>query len=220
MRLFILSLVLLVLTTISTTNALGQKASVTTAPADGTAAPTSDVEDLIARLHALEAENELLRAQLSSLAQNAPASASKPAIPEKPVAGMEGLMQGFPKEQMPTVQDDRSSLRYSLLLKWVRDHAVGKTITLHGRFGDADALSGDTFVARFGSGPVTQHMHPFVATVVLPASQAGKVLPLHIGDSIDITAHIQNADVLRVNSLWVVFFELDAGNIDAVGKTK
>ncbi len=218
MRSFIIITVVLFLPTIL----LAQGVSVTTAPAESTSTPTSNVEDLIARLHALQAENDLLRAQLSSLAQNAAASApaTKSDVPEKSIAGMEGLMQGFPKDQMPTPQDDRGGLRYSLFQKWVKDHSTGKSISLHGRYGDADALNGDTFVARFGSGHVPQWGRPFEATVVLPANQASKVLPLRAGDPIDITGRIQSTDVLRVNGLWVVFFQLDDGNIGPIGKTK
>src|SRR5665213_1426410 len=92
---------------------LADVTTVTTAPA------VSEVEQLRAKVKALQAENDLLRAQLAATLGTAPA----PAAPDKPaadgtnapLAGVEGILQGFPKQQMPTIDDQEGSLRHTLM---------------------------------------------------------------------------------------------------------
>jgi hypothetical protein len=188
--------------------------SVTTAPS------VSEVEQLRAKVKALQAENDLLRAQLAATLGTAPAAAAPVKAPadgtDAPLAGVEGILQGFPKQQMPTLEDAEGSLRGTLLTRWVKEHGQGKMITLHAHFADATGLQGHQFTVRVGSGVSHQIAHPFEATAVLPESEATRVLPFHKWTWVVLTGHIKTIGVSRDgDGNFVIQMELDGATITA-----
>jgi hypothetical protein len=110
---------------------------------------------------------------------------------------MEGILQGFPKQQMPGPEDGDGSLRHTLLSRWVKDHGLGRTITLHARFADASGLQGHQFTVRVGSGVSHAIPHPFEVTAALPESEAARVLPFHKWSWVVITGTIKTIAVSR-----------------------
>ncbi len=189
-------------------------------PGVTTAPSPAELEQLRTDVHRLEAENEMLRAQLAAISVASPipsATLPTPSPDERPLAGVEGIMQGMPREQMPGSDDAPGSLRPTLLRKWVQDHGKGKMITLRGRFQDASGLSGGHFVVRIGNG-TSQQSRRFEATVVMSESDASMVLAFHKGSPVQVTGRIKNVDIAQPNDKsYVMLLDLDLAVISGEG---
>jgi hypothetical protein len=182
---------------------------VTTAPSQ------SEIDRLRAQVATLQSENQMLRAQLAAVSGTAaaPVAATTKAASdpdEKPIAGIEGILQGIPHDQMPGHGDPDNGLRHSLMTKWVQDHSLGKMITLSAHFFDTTGLSGGHFSVRVGSHEIA---HPYQATIVLSAADASTVLSFHQGSIVHVTGRVKNADVTRVDNNFVIFLDLDTATL-------
>ncbi len=185
-----------------------QGPAVTTAPAE------SEVEQLRTQIALLQSENQMLRAQLASLsvATSLPAGAKATMGPDdKPLNGVEGILDGIPHDQIPGRGDPEGGLRHTLMAKWVKEHAIGRMITLRARFGDTSGISSGHFMVRVRSHEMS---HPFEATVVLPESDASTALTFHSGSGVRVTGRVKNADVTRTDrGVFVVLLDLDMATL-------
>ena len=102
------------------------------------------------------------------------------------------------------------------MTRWVKEHGLGRTITLHGHFADSTGLQGHQFTVRMGSGVSHQIQHPFEVTAVLPESEAARVLPFHKWTWVVITGHIKTISVTRDgDGNFVIQMDLDVATITA-----
>jgi hypothetical protein len=152
-----------------------------------TTQPTNDeMEDLRAQVKALQQENDLLRSTLAAAGRTLPAPAT---VADKPLSGIEALLQEFPSNEMPGPDDDGTlELRHSLLAKWIQNHAVGRTISLHARFVSASGINNNAFEVQ-ASSPDTA-VHGFVVHMNLPELQAPTIVDFKRGVPVQVTGQI------------------------------
>jgi len=163
-----------------------------------TTQPTSsELEDLRTRVRALEQENDLLRSELAAAGKALPQPAT---ADDKVVVGVEGLLEEFPSNELPGPDEGTNDLRHSLLAKWVQNHVVGRTVTLHGRFLTASAISNNAFDVHIASkGSERAGARPFEATMSLPELEAPTVVDFRRGMTVETTGQVAEVQILRTS---------------------